>query len=342
MQEKSKRNQDDLQLIQKLSLEISSILELDKLLPRIMDAFIKAGKVCKGSIMLLNEDTNTLEIKTAVGLSEQAIKEVRPKLGEGIAGKVAQTGKPLLVNNTAEDKVYYKDFVSDLQKARPQETLLCLPLIFKNKILGVVNLDAKISGKPFFRNDEVLLSILANQAAVAIANAEHYVSATTDGLTKLYVHHYFQVCLTQEIERAKRYHCRFSLMLLDIDHFKSFNDTYGHQTGDNVLRELAKLLKSSVRASDLCARYGGEEFVIILLETDSSDTFWVGERLRKKIQCSLFTEKNLSVTVSIGVVSYSGERKISKERLINHVDSALYSSKNNGRNRVTVYERISE
>lgn len=325
-------------LIEKLSSEISSILELERLLPKIMDAFVQAAGVNKGSIMLLNEE-GTLKIKAAVGLSERAIKEVHPKLGEGIAGKVALNSKPILVKDTRRDFLY-KDFVLDPKKERPPETLLCLPLIFKNRILGVVNLENRINHKPFLRNDEVLLSILANQAALAIANAQLYDSAVTDGLTGLYVQKYFRLCLTQEIERTKRYHCPFSLFLLDIDHFKTFNDTYGHQTGDTVLRELAKLLKSSVRASDICARYGGEEFAIILLETDPADTFWIGERLRKKVQNLQFTEKNLSLTVSIGVASYLAERKMDREDLIKRADTALYRSKNNGRNCVTIYKQM--
>jgi len=324
-------------LIEKLTFEISSILELDKLLPKIMDAFIQAGQVSKGSIMLLNEE-GILEIKEAVGLSERAIKEVHLKLSEGIAGKVATTGKAILVKDTRRD-ILYKDFLFDPKKERPRETLLCLPLIFKNRILGVVNLEAKINHKPFLRNDEILLSILANQAAVAIANARLYDSAVTDGLTGLYVQKYFRLSLTQEIERTKRYHCPFSLSLLDIDHFKTFNDTYGHQTGDCVLRELAKLLKSSVRVSDLCARYGGEEFALILLETDPQDNFYIGERLRRKIANFFFTEKKLRLTVSIGMTSYQGENNLATEDLIKYVDLALYQSKNKGRNQVTIYGR---
>lgn len=322
-------------LIEKLSSEISSILELERLLPKIMDAFVQAAGVNKGSIMLLNEE-GTLKIKAAVGLSERAIKEVHPKLGEGIAGKVALNSKPILVKDTRRDFLY-KDFVLDPKKERPPETLLCLPLIFKNRILGVVNLENRINHKPFLRNDEVLLSILANQAALAIANAQLYDSAVTDGLTGLYVQKYFRLRLTQEIERTKRYHCPFSLFLLDIDHFKTFNDTYGHQTGDTVLRELAKLLKSSVRASDICARYGGEEFAVVLLENNPEDNFYIGERLRKKIVNYLFSEKKLRLTVSIGMVSYQGENSLNSEDLIKSADLALYQSKNNGRNQVSVY-----
>ncbi len=322
-------------LIEELSSEISSILELNKLLPKIMDAFVEAAQVSKGSIMLLNEE-GVLEIKASVGLSERAIRESHPKLGEGIAGKVALTGKPILINDTTKDSLY-KDFVLDPEKERPAETLLCLPLIFKNRVLGVANLENKIDHQPFLRNDKVLLSILANQSAVAIANTQLYNSSITDGLTGLYNQKYFRLSLTQEIERTRRYKCSFSLLLLDIDYFKKINDTYGHQTGDYVLSELAKLLKSSVRASDLCARYGGEEFVVIFLESDPADTFWIGERLRKKIERAPFTEKRLVVTVSIGMVSYQGEKNIDNEDLIKSADTALYQSKNNGRNRVTLY-----
>lgn len=332
---KLKQYEKERLLIEELSSEISSILELDKLLPKIIDAFVQAAEVSKGSIMLLNEE-GILEIKSAVGLSERAIKEIHPKLGEGIAGKVALTGKPVLINDTRKDSLY-KDFVLDEEKERPAETLLCFPLLFKNRVLGVVNLEEKINQRPFLRNDEILLSILANQSAVAIANTQLYDSAITDGLTGLHNQKYFRLSLTQEIERAKRYKCPFTLGLLDIDYFKKFNDTYGHQTGDNVLRELAKLLKSSVRASDLCARYGGEEFAVIFLESDPADTFWIGERLRKKIERTPFTEKRLAVTVSIGMVSYQGEKNIHNEELIKSADSALYQSKNNGRNQITIY-----
>ncbi len=331
---KPEQYEKERRLIERLSSEVSSIPELDRLLPKIMSAFAEAAQVSKGSIMLLNEE-GILEIRAAIGLSERAVKVVHPKLGEGISGKVALTGRPILVNDTTKNSLY-KDFVLDQKKKRPAETLLCLPLLFRNRVLGVINLEEKIEQQPFLRNDEILLSILANQSAVAIANTQLYDSAVTDGLTGLYNQKYFCLSLNQEIERTRRYKCFFSLLLLDIDYFKRINDTYGHQTGDAVLYELGRLLKSSVRMNDLCARYGGEEFVLILLESDPADTFWIGERLRKKIAGSFFSKKKLQLTVSIGMAVFQGENQLNTEKLIKYADSALYLSKNNGRNQVTI------
>lgn len=332
---KLKQYENDRLLIEKFTSQISRITELDKLLEKMMDIFLQAAEATKGSIMLLN-DKGSLEIKTAVGLSERAIKEVCPELGEGIAGKVALTGEAILIKDTGKE-LLYRDFVIDPLKRRPREMFLCLPLIFKSRAIGVVNLQTKLGNKRFLREDQTLFTILANQAAIAIANVQLYDSAITDGLTGLYVQKYFRLGLTQEMRRTKRYHCTFSLLLLDIDYFKKINDTYGHQIGDAVLRELARLLKSSVRVNDVCARYGGEEFAVILLENSPENNFYIGERLRKKIGNYLFSEKKLRLTVSIGMVSYQGENNLNSEDLIKSADLALYQSKNNGRNQVTIY-----
>lgn len=326
----------NLLLIHELSLEISTILELEKLLPKIVDAFAQAGKVKKCSLMLLNEETADLEIKAGIGLSERAIQCVRPKLGEGVAGTVANTGKPILISDTAQDKMLYKDYVSDSTKPRPKETLLALPLVFRGRVLGVINLDAKISGQPFIHNDEVLLSTLANQSAAAITNAQLYELAITDGLTKLFIHRYFQMRIAQEMERAKRYNLPLSLLLLDIDRFKTFNDNYGHQVGDLALVHLSKILRESLRITDICARYGGEEFVIILPETENADAVYVAERIRKKVETLSFTAvgQELKITISMGVTTYHGEKKVSRLEFIRQADKALYSAKEHGRNMV--------
>ncbi|MGM0442012.1 MAG: sensor domain-containing diguanylate cyclase, partial [Elusimicrobiota bacterium] len=284
--------------------------------------------------MLYDREKDLLEIKASRGLSERAIENVKLKMGEGIGGRVAQTGEPILINDTTKNH-FYKDFFKESEKGRPRETLLCLPLKFKEDILGVVTLDSKFSGKQFIRNDKRLLSILASQAAVAINNARMYKMAITDPLTKLYMRRFFLTRLDQEIEKAKRYSGKFSLLFLDIDHFKKFNDTYGHQMGDRALMHLADIMKSTTRGADICGRYGGEEFVILLPETPKERAVILAERLREKVDNSTFKVdgRKYKIRICIGVAGYNSSVKTPKD-LIREADKKLYRAKEEGRNKV--------
>lgn len=331
----------DLKLIQDISKDITATLEMRELFPQIMDAFAKACNVSKGSIMLMNEETQTLEIKAGIGLSARAYEVVRPKLAEGVAGVVAATCESILIDDTSKEKYLYLDFISDPTKSRPKETLLCLPLIFKGHVLGVVSLDKKVGGEKFSEYDRRIASIIANQVAVAIQNAKLYEYAITDGLTDLYIHKYFHHRLEKEMERAKRFEQTLSLIMFDIDHFKSFNDTYGHQVGDEALVHLSKVLRNTMRSTDILARYGGEEFAVILvpepkIEQTPEMVKNIAERLRRNVEDTPIeiSNKKLKISISIGVVSWYGEKKVDKDKLIKLADDALYKAKRNGRNRV--------
>ncbi|MFA5857992.1 MAG: sensor domain-containing diguanylate cyclase [Elusimicrobiota bacterium] len=341
-----KQKDEDLKLINELGVEITSVLDIERLLPKIIDAFARAGKVNKASLMLLDEATGVLEIKASLGLSSRAIEYVRPKLGEGIAGIAASTGKTMLIDDTSRDRVLYKEYIDGTTNPRPVESLLALPLIFKGKVIGVINLDSKITGEPFIRNDAKLLSILASQAAVAITNAQLYNLAITDGLTKLYIHRYFQMRLSQEVDRAKRYNMPLTLIMLDIDKFKVLNDTYGHQVGDLVLVSVSKAITATLRSSDIAARYGGEEFAVVLTETDIDDAVYVAERLRKTVEDNVVEagSDKVKAQISLGISSLIPSQKdvIDKDELIRRADAALYYSKQQGRNRYTVYDKIGD
>lgn len=160
--------------------------------------------------------------------------------------------------------------------------------------------------------------------------------ASTDGLTELYNHRTFQERLTQEIARAERYKRPLSILMIDVDHFKVYNDTYGHLRGNLVLRELARLLEEMSRTSDTVARYGGEEFAVILPETDNVSARKIAERLRVQVERYVFPGDERmpggALTISIGVGTHvSGG---SKDTLLQAADTALYAAKRNGRNRV--------
>jgi diguanylate cyclase (GGDEF)-like protein len=163
--------------------------------------------------------------------------------------------------------------------------------------------------------------------------------ATTDGLTELNNHRQFQELLSQELQRSRRYNRMVSLLLMDIDHFKSFNDTYGHPVGDLVLKEIAACIRQSIRTNDIPARYGGEEFTVILPETNEQGGFAIAERIRTTIERHTVHSLNrqLKVTVSIGCASFAAS-EIAQKDLIDRADKALYYSKEHGRNRVTLYQ----
>ena len=166
---------------------------------------------------------------------------------------------------------------------------------------------------------------------------EQYKLATTDGLTELYNHRYFQEQMQMFCINAKRYETSFSLIIIDIDHFKNFNDNFGHQSGDAVLRQVAFTLKKNVRASDIVCRYGGEEMAIILPNTANEEAVNIALKLckiisEKKFQLSNNRESN--VTISLGVSTYGEIDGTEAQELISVADKRLYNAKNNGRNRV--------
>jgi diguanylate cyclase (GGDEF)-like protein len=165
--------------------------------------------------------------------------------------------------------------------------------------------------------------------------------ANLDGLTGVYNHRYFQNSLDQEISRATRNESSLALILVDIDHFKSFNDSYGHLTGDFVLREFAVTMKAHLRNYDTLARYGGEEFVVILPETTREDAMLVAEKLRRAVAEKDFadTRENYKVTASFGIAACNPaiEDDFTKSKLVNCADEALYDAKDKGRNRIAAY-----
>ncbi len=179
--------------------------------------------------------------------------------------------------------------------------------------------------------------LLANELRDANSRLKELVNR--DGLTGLYNHRYFQEILSKEIARAIRYQSNLSLILLDIDFFKKVNDNYGHPAGDQVLMNIARVLESAVRPSDIVSRYGGEEFAVILPETNEAGMKVFSERMRRCVE-GVVTQvegQQIKVTISIGGTSFTPEHpEISKEQLIDTADRGLYTSKHNGRNQVTV------
>ena len=193
------------------------------------------------------------------------------------------------------------------------------------------------------RDQALALDSALRHMAVTIKNVRRYQKAChfadRDGLTGAYNRRYFEQALKKEIARTNRYHEEFSFLILDIDHFKHINDTYGHLKGDEVLRAVVSVITATIRQTDYCVRYGGEEFVTLLPHTSSSNAAWLAERLRKKIQKLVFTagKETFSITASIGVSNIAAGEVKEISVLTEEADHALYFAKNNGRNKVVVY-----
>ena len=183
-----------------------------------------------------------------------------------------------------------------------------------------------------------MLGVIANQVAISVQNGRMYQAleeqATTDGLTGLVNHRTFQERFSAMLTRAERHNFTVALLLTDIDHFKKINDTYGHPTGDEVLRRVAALLGGSARKIDITARYGGEEFALVLEATEREGALQLAERIRQEIGEQVFESSKgpFSATMSLGIALYPHDGR-AKSELIKNADAALYAAKHGGRNR---------
>lgn len=218
-----------------------------------------------------------------------------------------------------------------------------IPLTAQKKVIGLLMLSHPAS-PAFARDAQSILKLVQNQVTIVIDNARLYEAARqlaiTDGLTKIYNHRFFQELFEKEFKRSDRYNTIFSLIMLDIDHFKNVNDTYGHLCGDEILKGLANLIKSCLRSMDVVARYGGEEFAMLLPETNGTEAFQTAERIRRSVEDYTFmgTETGLKITVSQGVATYPSPSVHDRSDVIAKADEALYESKEQGRNLVTFRE----
>ncbi len=221
------------------------------------------------------------------------------------------------------------------------QSIMCVPLRLGSKIKGVISVQSYLPHQ-YSQEDLEMLELLAGQGAIALENSRLFGEvqqlAITDPLTLLYNRRRFFELAEQEFERSARYVRPLSVIMLDIDHFKRVNDTYGHYVGDQVLQRLADICLKNIRQIDILARYGGEEFVILMPETDATDAFISCERLRKAVCSESFitTRGPIPVSISLGLVDLEITCK-SLEELLDRSDQALYESKNSGRNRTSVW-----
>ncbi len=261
-------------------------------------------------------------------------------------GSLVKSGQAMFINNIYEEfpnlKIKDRHFKELLGEFK---SFLLLPLMVERKLIGLLIL-AKQKAAAYLQDDLRLLLIISNQVGLAIQNRrlyeKAYYSAITDGLTGIYNQKYFREQLEFQLEKAKEYNFKISLILIDIDHFKGFNDTYGHQTGDAVLKEVSKVIQDCVNPDCLVARYGGEEFVVIIPDAPTDVAVTIAEKIRafiEKHNVNTSEYSNLKVTVSLGLATFP-DHIINMRRMVGELidiaDDNLYAAKNAGRNRVCI------
>jgi len=265
----------------------------------------------------------------------KTIKSIKIPIREdsGVIALAVLEGMPFIIN-TPDAKQNISKVNNELSTLLDLDEFVIVPLKAKDKVIGILLADNRFNNKPITNDSVRILTMFANQAGLAIENSRLYeqtvVLSNSDSLTGLWNHGYFQYLLGEEAKRSSIVKSCFTIFLIDIDDFKAFNDTYGHQAGDSIIKGVSKIFKDASRKIDIVARYGGEEFGIILPMTRKEEALILAERIRKAVEADPVMK---NITVSIGVASYPEDGN-KKDDLLRKADKALYEAKRLGKNRI--------
>src|SRR5215813_4413265 len=334
----ARREAGEVAVFQELGKALTSSLQLDQVLRTIMEKIDEFLRPDNWSLLLLDEGKQELYFELAVGKASQALKDVRIKLGQGIAGWVAQHGEVVIVPDTSKDTRFFGKV--DEKTKMETRSIVAVPVKFRETCLGVIELINCIGPEGFDPRDLKLLEALSDFAAIALENARHvkriHELTITDDCTTLYNARHMGFILETEIYRSQRYNYEFSIVFIDLDHFKQVNDTHGHLVGSRLLAEIGNALKAHCRLIDFAFRYGGDEFVLLLPQTSKENALNVARRLHKLIREGVWLEQEglkIRLTPSLGVASYPVDSR-SKEGLLHLADEAMYLVKNTNRDSV--------
>lgn len=325
-----------------LGLKLTVSENLENLYDTIVDYSINLTNTPAGSLTIFEEKLGEMSLASSKGFSK--------KFNQTKSWRVRQGGLTSFIMNQEEsfamnDIRDFPQFNNPVLLREGVRSLMASPLKSEGKIMGILYVD-DFKVRNFSARELSLLSLLSTYAAMAIEKTrllEHSrLEAITDELTGLYNHRHFRKQLNLEISRAERYQRPVSLMMIDIDYFKQYNDTHGHIKGNDILTDLGRILREVSREVEIVARYGGEEFAIIMPETERKEAQILSERVRNKVEQHQFERESSlplkKLTVSIGTASYP-KNALSAFELIDEADKMLYEAKNGGRNRICISKR---
>lgn len=327
----------DLRQLLEISKSLNSTLELNQLMESILYTCMAQVKVIQAAVFIRSEVHRAdLHLhRNVIGFDVSKENHLIPEESE-----LLQLFFDQYQCYTMDELEEALSPSSELDLLRQFQPSLLVPIRARNLINGLIVLGEKIAPegdheRTYGEEEREFLLDVALLAGIAVHNAFLFEVTNTDLMTRLKMRHYFLTMLAEAMQRAHSGGESLSIVMLDIDHFKRINDTYGHLFGDDVLREVAEVLLTNVRQTDLAARYGGEEFIVLLPNTEGARAMAIAERVRRGVEAAAFDHEgtSLQVTVSLGVASFKPEIDMTSHMFIDRVDRALYCSKRDGRNR---------
>ncbi len=338
IQHYEKKIYDQRQLIE-ISRALNSTLDYQYLIQATLDICLAQVQTLQAAL-LLTPDMDSDSLVLVGGYKGFELNQPEEAYSVPIDSPLVQFlenyGKSLTLGEI-EEKVTKN---SHLHMLRAMGVELVVPLKAKGKVIGLILLGEKAVGGEYPDSERSFLVDLASLGGIAVENARLYERATVDMMTGLKNHAYFQSRMKEERERALKRKLPLSLLLTDVDKFKTFNDTHGHQAGDEVLKAVARVLMDGVRKSDFAARYGGEEFCAVLPGADEATALIIAEEMRSKVEAMVVIHdgKEMRVTMSIGVSTFDPEKDArTNKAMIERSDKALYACKHGGRNQVKAF-----
>jgi len=336
-----RRNIYNLHSLFEVSNELHSILELNRLINSTLLTLIGQFS-CKSTLFIyaMKHNEMRMEVLNSKGFHHNEMVDLLVHKSDPVITELQNRPYPTSLKDLQE-KVKAS---AGLTKFKDLKIGIVAPILINNFVEGLICLGPRVRKRSYTDEELEQLSILSNIISIAVANASLYREVEqlsyTDAMTELHNFRYFELRLKEEVIRHKRNKTGISLLILDVDHFKNYNDTLGHQAGDEVLRNLGRVLKDTVRENDIVARYGGEEFAIILPAVDSQGALILADRIREKIEEFPFEQEEIQplgkLTVSIGSAALPEDASDHKD-LIFRSDTALYAAKKGGRNRVRCF-----
>ncbi|MGD0515613.1 MAG: sensor domain-containing diguanylate cyclase [Terriglobales bacterium] len=336
------RQNQELNIFHDVAKALTSSLDLDSILQTIMEKMAEYFRPDTWSLLMVDDERDELYFAIAVGTASEALKNIRLKVGEGIAGHVAKHGERLVVPDVMNDPRFAKR-IDEMTKWETR-SIVCFPVQSRLRVLGVIQL-VNVDMAHFGDQEIFFLQSLCDYAAIAIENAravEKIQELTiTDDCTGLYNARHLYKTLETEVYRSSRFGYEFTVVFIDLDHFKQVNDTNGHLVGSKLLAEIGYLIKAQLRLIDYAFRYGGDEFVVLLPQTGKDSALVVAKRLRDSLRTSMFCKEeglNLNVRASMGVATYPHDAKTPHD-IIRQADEMMYLVKNTSRDNIGIAQR---
>ncbi len=321
--------------------KMSNFINMKEIANALVGPLAKAVRAKQVGLLLPTNDHYSTTF-VAILNEEEEIAPVMLQRKSLLINWLEKESKPLLRENLENNPIFNQLSQEDRKAINESQIEILCPIISKHRLVGILALSQKQTDGHYTRDDIDLVTMLAKESAVAIENAQIYASARekadTDELTGLRNHRHFQERLNQEVEKCSISGDDLALLFIDLDYFKTYNDIYGHVLGDEILQDVGRLIKSTIRETDIGARYGGDEFAVILPNSSLEGAQTVAERIRYRLEM-IMEKKGITLTCSIGIACWRIDG-VMRGKIIQAADKALYQAKNNGRNRVCVASNL--